>query len=124
MKLPKFLSKIKNSRGDTIVEVMISMSILAIILGVAYATSTRSLQSGLDSQYRDQALTYAQQQLELIKNADNSQGSAGSYKVAQPFCINPANTQIQAVDSRTNVCPAPIGASANNQSYSLVDKYN
>lgn len=116
---------VHGSKGDTIVEVMLSMSILAVILTTAYATSTRSLQSGLDSQYRDQALSYAKQQLELVKNADNSQAtSVSNYKVARPFCINPSNTQLQEVDTNTNKCPAPVGASSANQNqYSVVDSY-
>lgn len=123
--LGKFLKRVRPGRGDTIVEVMLSMSILGVILATAYATSTRSLQSGLDSQYRNEALSYAQQQLELIKNADNSSAGAGSFKLATPFCINPANNQVVAVSSSTGTCPLPIGASSGTQNqYAIVDNYN
>ncbi|HET7528957.1 MAG TPA: hypothetical protein VFJ84_01860, partial [Candidatus Saccharimonadales bacterium] len=44
--------------GDTIVEVMISMTVLAVVVAAAYAISTRSFQSGLNTQYRDQAVNY------------------------------------------------------------------
>ncbi|OVE78688.1 hypothetical protein BVY00_02215, partial [bacterium G20] len=110
-----------------IVEVMISMSILAVVLSGAYATSHRSLQSGLNSQYQDQALSYARAQIELIKNADNNQPvSVGSYKLNRPFCINPATTAVQEVDSASKACPLPIGQTdPNNQlPYTIVNNYD
>lgn len=117
---------IKNQLGDTMVEVMMSMAILAVILATAYATSSHSLQGGLNAQYRDQALSYAKQQLELIKNADNTSAQAiGGFKVGQPFCIDPSTTQLHSVDSSTKTCPLPVGSSGSSQSqYSIVDSYN
>ncbi len=111
--------------GDTMVEVIVSMAILAVVLATAYATSTHSLQNGLESQYRDQALSYARQQIELIKNADNTSSSAiNSYKVGQSFCVDPSTGQLTAVD-QSGKCPLPVGASGTNQSqYSVVDSYD
>ncbi len=114
-------------RGDTIVEVMISTAVLAVILATAYTTSTHSLQNGLNAKYRDQALTYARQQLELIKSADNHQPStADAYKLNRPFCINPSNAQVQEVNNTAKVCTLPIGeTSPDKQSgYSVVDNYS
>jgi len=115
----------RTGRGDTIIEVMLSMSILAVVLATAYATSNHSLQTGFNSQYRDQALSYAQQQVELIKNADNTSSAAvGAYQLSQ-FCVDPSTTQVQSVDSNTHVCPWPLGANGGNLSqYSLVDSYD
>ena len=98
-------------KGDTIVEVMISMVVLAIVITVAYATSTRSLHASLDSQYRDQAVSYAQQQLELLKNAD-SNGSAviANYKITtHPFCIKPSDMSILDTSDPSNPCDIPVG---------------
>ncbi len=114
-------------RGDTIIEVMISTAILAIVLASAYATSTHSLQSGLNAKYRDQALTYARAQVELIKSADNQRpATVDAYKLNRPFCIDPSNAKVQEVNSASKVCPLPIGeTNPDNQSqYSVVDNYN
>lgn len=61
-----------NKRGDTIVEVLIGLSILALILTTAYLSSNRSLQVGTNAGNRSQALSYSQKQAELIKDAANS----------------------------------------------------
>lgn len=97
-------------RGDTIVEVMISMTVLALVVAAAYSIATRSFQTSLNSQYRDQAVSYAQQQLELIKEADNNNPtnitdyiSAGAASPGTPFCINPTTKVWQKVDT-TNKC--------------------
>jgi type II secretory pathway pseudopilin PulG len=58
--------------GDTIVEVLISMTILALVLAATFVSTSHSLQTGTDSTDRQQALTYAQQQVETIKDGINS----------------------------------------------------
>jgi Tfp pilus assembly protein PilV len=88
-------------QGDTIVEVMISMAVLAVVLGATYAISTRSFQSGLNAQYRDQAVSYGQQQVELIREADNNNPttiSTYSTPADSAFCIDP-NTKSRLTGS-------------------------
>ena len=98
-------------KGDTIVEVMISMVVLAIVITVAYATSSRSFQSSVDSQYRDQAVSFAQQQIELLKNADNNgAGVISAYRPATSFCIKPSDSSIQT-GSSCNLALGGWGAS-------------
>jgi type II secretory pathway pseudopilin PulG len=67
LKLPKL-----DSRGDTIVEILIAMAILALVLGTAYAVSSSSLRTGTAAGQRSQALGYAQSQVEFIKDAQLS----------------------------------------------------
>ncbi len=117
----------RGAGGDTMVEVMISTAILAVVLATAYTTSTHSLQSGLNAKYRDQALTYARAQIELVKSADNRQPSTvDAYKLDRPFCIDSSNAKVQEVSSAAKVCPLPIGeTNPDNQSqYSVVDNYS
>ncbi len=111
----------KKIAGDTLVEVMVSMSILGLVMGAAFATSRHSLQSGLQSSYRDQADSYARQQVELIKKLDVS-GSLIGYQDPN-FCINPNGPIKQAVSNDTHLCPLPVG-SGNPTQYSVVDKYD
>ncbi|MBI2589216.1 prepilin-type N-terminal cleavage/methylation domain-containing protein [Candidatus Saccharibacteria bacterium] len=125
--LNRLAGPVRSGRGDTIVEVMISTAVLAIVLATAYTSSTHSLQSGLNAKYRDQALTYARAQIELIKTADNQRPpTVGAYKLNRPFCINPSDAKLQEVDSTTRVCSLPIGeTNPDNQSpYSVVDNYS
>lgn len=101
----KYLSKIKRlERGDTIVEVLISVSILALVLVASFASSSRSLHTGTDAANREQALSLAQQQIEIIKN-DVSLGNLAKY-TSQPaaqqlhFCVIANNTY----DSSSSNC--------------------
>lgn len=85
----------KNQKGDTIVEVLISIAVLAIVLGTAYVTTSRSLQTGTNASNRNQALGYAQSQLEIIKSAGNSgSGSIDQYEISSPFCIDTATGDV------------------------------
>jgi Tfp pilus assembly protein PilV len=53
--------------GDTIVEVLISLTVLAMVLGGAYATSNRALIQSYNAQERLQATKLAEGQLERLK---------------------------------------------------------
>ena len=78
-----------DSRGDTIVEVLISLAILALVLGTAYAVSGTSLRSGTAAGQRSQALGYAQSQIEFIKKAQatNSYIDLYLYTSGNEFCV-------------------------------------
>src|SRR5438105_7494298 len=105
-KIRKFRS---NTRGDTIVEVLISIAILAAVLGTAVVTSAHSLQTGTDAGNRHQGLALAQQQIELIKNAANSTPSQlSNFTINKPFCVKPDGTVDTAdIDPATKLCPLP-----------------
>jgi Tfp pilus assembly protein PilV len=114
------------SRGDTIVEVMLCMLILAVVMAAAYATSTRSLKSGIDISNRSQALTYAQQQIEAIKAIAIAHPSdVAAFRIDRPFCINPATSALVEVNPTTHLCPLPVGSSGSTASpYSVAVNYN
>jgi Tfp pilus assembly protein PilV len=114
--------------GDTIVEVMVSMAILAVVLGTAYATTTRSFHSGLNAQARDKALLIAQQQIELIKNADSGPSpTISTYKnyLGPAFCINPSDGSIIPLSTSRPSCTAPLNATAGSgATFDMADSYN
>lgn len=60
------MKRFHNQRGDTIVEVMISIAIIGLILAGAYATANRSLTNVRDAEEHEQAIALAQGQLELL----------------------------------------------------------
>jgi Tfp pilus assembly protein PilV len=119
--------KNKNQLGDTIIEVLVSMAILAVVLATAYATTSRSFRSGLNSQARDKALLIAQQQIELLKKADSGQTpTIDTYKnLGSNFCINPETGNTITLGGSTPTCTAPFGvASTDTATFDLVDSYN
>lgn len=94
----KQLFKIRRlERGDTIVEVLIAMTILALVLAASFASSSRSLHTGTDAANRSQALALAQQQIEVIKN-DVGLGNLSTYtSQTGNFCVN--GSQVYASSS-------------------------
>jgi prepilin-type N-terminal cleavage/methylation domain-containing protein len=55
-------------RGDTLVEVLVAIVIVATVIGGAYAVSNRSLQSTRGAQERSTALKLGEAQLEQLKS--------------------------------------------------------
>ena len=62
-----FLKRL-NSRGDTIVEVMIVLTVLALALSISYATASRSLINARQAQENTEATVIAQSQIEQLRN--------------------------------------------------------
>jgi prepilin-type N-terminal cleavage/methylation domain-containing protein len=50
----------KLQAGDTIIEVMLAMSIIGIVLGAAFGIANRSVSVGQDAQERTEALKLAE----------------------------------------------------------------
>jgi len=116
------LLKIKRGmRGDTIIEVLLSMTVLAIVSGAAYVTSTRSFHASINSQDRDQAVSLAQQQLEILKNADSPQGTIDTYKAqTNAFCIkSDATVQVSATG-----CSASTINTNGDSNFTVTDTYD
>ena len=59
---------LKSQRGDTLVEVLIAITVVSMVLVTAYATTTRSVNSMQDTQEHSEALQLAQTQLEYLHN--------------------------------------------------------
>ena len=56
-----------NSRGDTIVEVMIALAVLSLAFVISYATANRALTDSQNSQEHSTALEYIDGQLEALR---------------------------------------------------------
>lgn len=76
-------------RGDTIVEVLISIAVVSLILGGAYVTTQRSLLASRAAQERGNALKLAEGQLEQLKNIATSSGAGTLFGSATSgtFCV-------------------------------------
>ncbi len=96
--------KILNQTGDTIIEVLLAMTIIGLILAGAYATSSRSLNTSQYSQERTRATRIAESQIEQIK----SLGIAISDpRLVGSFCID--ISQAQPIIAIAGGAPFPAG---------------
>lgn len=77
--------------GDTIVEVLIALTVVTSILGGAYITSNRSLNNNRQAQERGEALKIAESQLERLKSSVSS-GNNAVFTASNSFCLDAANT--------------------------------
>ena len=94
----------KNMRGDTIVEVMMSMAVIGMVIGVSYSIANRSVRAGRMAQEQTEALKLTESQIELVKAAaENPALTSALYVDGNTFCItvDPA-TSVLAVVPNTN----------------------
>lgn len=100
--------------GETILEVLISLAVLGLILGVSYALASRSLRGSQDAQERTVASQLAQSQIEVIKTyaieaeVMAAAGDASMVNALFPgstatFCVR---TDLTSVNARTLPLPA------------------
>lgn len=82
-----------NQKGDTIVEVILSATTLALVLAVSFVSANHSFRTGSDAASRNQAVQYASQQIELIRLGINGgtliTSGTGINVPAGDFCMNP-----------------------------------
>lgn len=109
----------KKQRGDTIIEVMLSLAIVGMSLGIAYAITNRSLATGRAAQERIEAVKLAESQLEGLKSVYSST-TKSTYEVPTEYCL------IDAV--KIDIPSTPPAPSCNNYGsgslYNLQLKYN
>ncbi len=97
-----------NQRGDTLVEVMISIAIVSLILGGAYVTTNNSLRATRTAEERTSAMKLVQGQTELVKSMVASPAGVTALAGAPPagFCLVP-NAVAGAQPSTPNATTAP-----------------
>jgi len=79
----------RGQRGDTIVEVLISIAVVSMVLAGAYVTTQRSLIATRAAQERSNALKLGQGQLEQLKGIISSNpNSIFGPGAPTPFCIS------------------------------------
>lgn len=113
MRLSSLFKRLREPvRGDTIIEVLIGITILSVVLGAAYASSSTSLQQGTAAGNRAKALGYAEGQIGLIKSAaNNNTALLSQYMIDQPFCIlGDGSVDTDSVNSARGVCELPAQA--------------
>ncbi len=99
MFIKRFFPTKGRQRGDTIVEVLISITVVGMVLGGAYVTANKSLIATRSSQERSNALKLAEAQVEQIKGLSNTNPNA-LFTAASPFCIYNQTTVLPTSDGR------------------------
>lgn len=101
----------RRERGDTIVEVLIAVAVIALVLAGAYVATNRSLLASRSSQERVNALKLAESQIEQIKGLAASQPASlftasGPNASPNPFCI--AKSSGQPVAANNPACAVDV----------------
>jgi type II secretory pathway pseudopilin PulG len=109
----------QRERGDTVVEVLIAVAVVAVVLGGAYVTTNRNLLAVRSSQERVNALKLAESQIEQIKglaatDPEKLFTTAGPNTSPNPFCIAKSSGLPVAADNAACAVdlsgdPAPAG---------------
>lgn len=102
--------KLKNWRGDTLVEVLLSMALLTLILLTTWGLTNRSTQSGINSRKRIEMVNQLKEQAEILKSK-YSDGSLPTDLSATIPPIQPSNTT--GTDIPDNPCDS-VNFSATN----------
>lgn len=93
-----------NKTGDTIIEVLISLSILGLVLGISYASVSRNIRSTQDAQERTEASTIAQNIIETIKYYSVRTNNPAIDNRLFPT-VNTTETQVVCIDTRLGSPP-------------------
>ena len=94
----------KQQLGDTIVEVLLAMSVIGLILGMAFGIANRSVRMGQDAQERAEALKIAESQLEVFKSEFAGSAPLKARTEASPFCLDPSTAVLTIVDASQPQC--------------------
>lgn len=84
------------NKGDTIIEVLLAITVVSAVLGGAYVSANRSVNAGRQAQERAEATKYVEKQIESLK-AVASSPSVNIYDgVPSQFCITGALLEVNA----------------------------
>jgi len=79
----------RSQKGDTIVEVLIAITVAATVLGLSLGTMNRNLRTSQRTKEQSQAVKYAQGQLEILKAATEDTVNANIPPGSNGFCFSP-----------------------------------
>jgi type II secretory pathway pseudopilin PulG len=111
MRIKQRLSKPVNSRGDTIIEVLIAIGIVSLVLTSAYALTNKNVSSIMQVQEQGYAQKLVEQQVELLRAAVTKPTADG--------CFHPDNGAF--VTPVSNATCKPVVGSVN---YAIAIKNN
>lgn len=111
----------RRQSGDTIIEVLIALTVIAGVIGISYASASRSSNLGQQAQERAQGLLFVQQQIEYLrtKAPDLATPSENIFVADRQFCL--ASNTSQQIIIQTVATQCTVGADGR---YTLSIFYN
>jgi len=112
----------RSQRGDTIVEVLISITILSLILGGAYVTTNHSLLDTRDAQEHSNATKIIETQLEELRSTTAANPTAFFAATLPAFCMVNGSTAPATVPNGSctvDTTGTPISSSSTQPQYAL-----
>lgn len=97
-----YIDRHNKQAGDTIVEVLIAVAVIAMILAGAFVVTSRSTGAVRDSEEHAQALQFLQGQVELLRAAASRSGGLPA-TLTTPFCLD-TNQQYYQPAARYGQC--------------------
>jgi len=85
----------RSERGDTIIEVLISIAIISLVLTVSYGIASHSVRSIQDSQERNQAVQLAQRQVEFLRT------NSADFTANNDVCFTSSGNPVDAASAAT-----------------------
>lgn len=84
--------------GDTIVEVLIAVTVIGLSIGLAYGVANRSLKTARQSQERTEAVKLAEGQTEQLKALSyrDDTSDQGIFTTGQTYCLINGSKKISA----------------------------
>jgi type II secretory pathway pseudopilin PulG len=109
--IQNLLFKRRGVRGDTIIEVVMSIAIAAAVIAGAYALSNRSLAEGISASQHSQAIKLAQTQIEALKSRQrDATNDTGPWNSNYNFLGSvPANKNNFCLDTSATAMKDPTG---------------
>ncbi|PID30729.1 hypothetical protein CSA80_04285 [Candidatus Saccharibacteria bacterium] len=81
-----------DSRGDTIVEVLIAIGVVSLVLTSAYALTNKNVRSIQEVQERGYAQKLVEQQIELLRAVDPKPTTSGCFRPADGALLAAGNS--------------------------------
>jgi type II secretory pathway pseudopilin PulG len=100
--LGKMLKRKQNRRGDTIVEVLMSIAIVGAVIAGAYALAAHSLAEGISASEHSQAIKLAEAQVEALKSRQSDAANRRDLWVQYFAPTNPINPP--TLNNLSNFC--------------------
>src|SRR5579863_1036272 len=84
--------QLKNSRGDTIIEVLIALSIAGLAIGISFSIAHKALQKAVSARERDEAVGLLEGQVNALKlrqqNSTDAASFASNFAAVPNFCLD------------------------------------
>ena len=111
---------VRGQRGDTIVEVLVAMTILSLSLATAFVSTSHSFQSGTVANQRQSATSLGQQQIEFIKTNPNA------YQNNDPngFCVGTTGSDMGRLIPISSADGPKCQQTGDNKQYSVTDTFD